>query len=129
MKIEAIRPAEAHRTMGYSPAVRVGNTLYISGQVPKDGTDRVVGIGDFDAQVRQVFANLRAVLTEGGGDFANVVKLTTYLTRRDQFEAWRRMRAEAFGVEPLPASTLVVVSGLSNADFLVEIEAIAVLDD
>ena len=128
MRFEAIRPSNVHETKGYSQAVRIGNTLYVSGQVPKDRSDRIVGVGDFEAQARQVYANLRAVLEAAGGSLDDVVKITTFLTRQDLFEDWRRIRAEVFKGEAHPASTLVVVASLSHLDYLVEIEAIAVID-
>lgn len=128
MRFEAIRPSNVHETKGYSQAVRIGHTLYVSGQVPKDRSDRIVGVGDFEAQARQVYANLRAVLEAAGGSLDDVVKITTFLTRQDLFEDWRRIRAEVFKGEAHPASTLVVVASLSHLDYLVEIEAIAVID-
>ena len=128
MRFEAIRPSNVHETKGYSQAVRIGHTLYVSGQVPKDRSDRIVGVGDFEAQARQVYANLRAVLEAAGGSLDDVVKITTFLTRQDLFEDWRRIRAEVFKGEAYPASTLVVVASLSHLDYLVEIEAIAVID-
>ena len=128
MRFEAIRPSNVHETKGYSQAVRIGNTLYVSGQVPKDRSDRIVGVGDFEAQARQVYANLRAVLEAAGGSLDDVVKITTFLTRQDLFEDWRRIRAEVFKGEAHPASTLVVVASLSHLDYLVEIEPIAVID-
>ena len=128
MRFEAIRPSNVHETKGYSQAVRIGNTLYVSGQVPKDRSDRIVGVGDFEAQARQVYATLRAVLEAAGGSLDDVVKITTFLTRQDLFEDWRRIRAEVFKGEAHPASTLVVVASLSHLDYLVEIEAIAVID-
>ena len=127
MTFEAIRPAAVHPTTGYSHAVRVGNTLYVSGQVPRDPDNRIVD-GDIEAQVRQVFANLQAVLEAAGASFRNVVKMTTYLTDRSDFETWRRVRAEILA-EPYPASTLVVVEALSYPEYAVEIEVVAALDD
>lgn len=126
MTFEQIRPAGVHPTTGYSHAVRAGHTLYVSGQVPRDVENRIVD-GDVDAQVRQVFANLQAVLEAAGGSFRNVVKMTTYLTDREDFETWRRVRSEFVG-EPYPASTLVVVEALSHPEYVVEIEVVAVLD-
>jgi reactive intermediate/imine deaminase len=124
---QVIRPAGVHPTSGYSHAVRTGNTLYVSGQVPRDPENRIVD-GDVEAQVRQVFANLHAVLEAAGASFRDVVKITTFLTDREHFETWRRVRAE-FVTEPYPASTLVVVEALSYPEYVVEIEVIAALGD
>ncbi len=123
-----VRPTGVHEPSGYSHAVRAGNTLYVSGQVPRDRAGQSVAVGDFEAQLRQVYANLRGVLEEAGGGVANIVKVTTLITRPEDFETWRRIRSEVFG-EPFPASTLMVVAGLSHPEYLVEVEAIAVLDD
>jgi reactive intermediate/imine deaminase len=126
MTFETISPTAVHPTSGYSHAVRAGSTLYVSGQVPRDAQNRIVD-RDVEAQVRQVFANLQAVLEAAGAGFRNVVKMTTYLTDRNHFDTWRRVRAEIVG-ESSPASTLVVVEALSYPEYLVEIEVIAVLD-
>src|SRR3989304_10489520 len=67
VRFEAIRPSNVHETKGYSQAVRIGNTLYVSGQVPKDRSDRIVGVGDFEAQARQGDAPPRALLEAAGG--------------------------------------------------------------
>jgi reactive intermediate/imine deaminase len=125
MAFEAIHPAGVHPATGYSHAVRAGRTLYVSGQVPKDPEDRIVA--GIDSQVRQVFANLQRVLEAAGASFADVVKMTTFLTDAGHFDTWRRVRGELVG-EPYPASTLVVVDALSYPEYLVEIEAVAVLD-
>jgi 2-iminobutanoate/2-iminopropanoate deaminase len=123
-----VRPLGVHEPSGYSHAVRAGKTVYISGQVPRDRLGNSVGADDFEAQLWQVYANLRNVLEEAGGGIGDVVKVTTLLTRLGDFEAWRRIRGEVFA-EPFPASTLVVVESLSHPEYLVEVEAIAVLED
>ncbi len=89
-----IRPTEVHPAAGYSHAVRAGNTLYISGQVPRDPRNEIVDPTDLEAQIRQVFANLVGVLEAAGGDLSCLVKVTTYLTDQRQFETWRRVRGE-----------------------------------
>jgi len=117
-----------HKTMGYSHAARAGNTLYVAGQVAQDKSGKLVGKGDIDAQTKQVFANLRSVLTEAGGTLANIVKMTTYITHYASLEPYRKVRATVF-TEPLPPNTLLVVESLASPDFLIEIEAIAVLEE
>lgn len=127
MARKAIQPATVHPTVGYSHARRAGNTLYVSGQVPRTVDNEAVDPGDLEAQVRQVFDNLEAVLVAAGGSPDDIVKLTTYLTHRDQFATWRKVRDSRFR-EPYPASTLVIVDSLSYPEYLVEVDAIAVLD-
>ncbi len=114
-----------HSTGGiYSHAAAIGPTVYIAGQVSLDISGELVGRGDPLAQVRQVFANLEAILHELGGGFGSVVKYKTYLTDPDHLPAFRLVRDEVLG-RPIPVNTLVFVSGLANPDYLVEIEAIA----
>jgi 2-iminobutanoate/2-iminopropanoate deaminase len=127
MTPEPIWPTEIHETIGYSHAVRAGRTLYVSGQVARDPENRIVGVGNVEVQTRQVFANLQRVLEAAGANLRSVVKMTTYLTKRRDFQVWRGVRDEVFEA-PYPASTLVVVADLSYPEYLVEIEAIAVLD-
>lgn len=127
MSSRIIRPETVHPTTGYSHAVRAGNTLYVSGQVAQDREGHVVGRGDIAAQAAQVFANLQAVIEAAGGTMQQIVKLTTYSTSL----AYRPAIAEARGKywqADWPASTFVVISSLATPDFLVEIEAIAVLE-
>jgi enamine deaminase RidA (YjgF/YER057c/UK114 family) len=104
----------------------VEDTIYISGQVPRDAQNDIVDPTDLEAQIRQVFANLVSVLEAAGGDIRSLVKVTTYLTDQSQFETWRRVRGEVLQ-EPYPASTLVVVQSLSYPEYMIEMEAIAVL--
>lgn len=128
MKHEIISPKSVHSTagVGYSHVARVGDTLYIAGQVALDRQGRLVGKGDAEAQVRQAYANLDAILKEMGGSLGSVVKFTTYLTRREHLEAFRKVRGEVLQ-EPYPPNTLLFIQGLANPEYLVEIEAIAVL--
>jgi enamine deaminase RidA (YjgF/YER057c/UK114 family) len=109
----------------YSLGVRCGATLYIAGQVPKDASGQLVGAGNIVVQAEQVFANLRAVLEAAGASLAEVVKYNIYTTDlafKDSIAAVRTRYLDASC-----ASTLVVVSSLADARFLVEIEAVAVL--
>ena len=127
MSHEVLNLKSVHSTRGYSHCVKAGNTLYISGQVALDLGGKLVGRGDIEAQARQVFGNLKAIVEEAGGSLANVVKITTLLTHFGSTEAYRKVRAEFFPAAP-PASTLHVISSLADKDFLIEVEAIAVLD-
>jgi 2-iminobutanoate/2-iminopropanoate deaminase len=110
----------------YNQAVKVGNTLYISGQVAYDLEDRVVGKGDIEAQTRQVFENMKALLESAGMSFDDVMKINVYLTELGNRPGFHKVRQEYFQSDRLPASTLVIVKGLISPDLLVEVEAVAV---
>ena len=109
----------------YTDAVRAGDLLFVSGCVAVDGEGRLVD-GDVVAQTRQVLANLGAVLARRGRGFADVVKVTVFLTDVDDRQAVNTVRQEVFG-DARPASTLVEVSRLAIPGALVEIEAVALV--
>ena len=124
---EEIRvPGLAEPISHFTDAVRAGNLLFVSGFVPVDGEGRLVGGDDVVAQVRQVFANLAAVLGAAGATFADVVKVTVYLTDIADRARINPVRQEIFG-DTRPASTLVEVSALVVPGAKVEIDAVAVL--
>jgi enamine deaminase RidA (YjgF/YER057c/UK114 family) len=104
--------------------------VFISGQVSMDKEGRLVAAGDFAAQARQVYANLRAALEGAGATPRDVVKLTTYVV--DYKPELRAQLAEAragvFGTAELPASTLVGIQALAEPGYLLEVEAIAITD-
>lgn len=102
-----------------------GQTIYLAGQVALDAAGNLVGMGDFRAQVEQVFANLRAALAAAGADFSHVVKLNIYLLDRTNLPILREVRDRYVHLPAPPASTLVQVSSLAREEFLLEIEAIA----
>src|SRR5260221_2591237 len=116
---------------GYSQVVEVrgGRTLYISGQIALDSSGDLVGSGDFTAQVKQVFANLKARLDEAGASFNDAVKLNFYLLDAGNLQIVRDVRDAYVNREHLPASTLVVVKQLFRPELLVEVDAIAVAKD
>ena len=112
----------------FSQAVKVGAMIFVSGQLARDREGRVVGKGDMAAQTRQVIENIRAILGAAGAELRHVVKLTAFMTDMGRAkEAWA-VREEFFAAAP-PASTGVEVSRLTHPDFMIEIEAIAVIDD
>ncbi|MFF3314425.1 RidA family protein [Streptomyces sp. NPDC003035] len=104
-----------------------GRFVAISGQCALDATGAVVGVGDPVAQARQVFWNLRRCLSAAGAGFADVVKLTYFVTDVAHLPAVRSARDEAFGAAPLPASSAVQVSALVRPELLIEIEAFALV--
>lgn len=120
---------EWEKDMPPAPAVRAGNTLYLSGQIALDASGEVVGEGDVIAQARQCFENIKAILKREGASMSDIVKMTTYyacpLTTDVTKEYWK-VRAEYFG-DYRPASTGVAVNALIFPTILIEIEAIAVV--
>jgi 2-iminobutanoate/2-iminopropanoate deaminase len=125
MKKEIVCTSKAPAPVGpYSQAVKVGNTLYCSGQIPLNPSTGAIPAG-IEAQTRQVLENLKAVLKAGGADFENVVKTTVFLKDMDDFLAMNTIYAEAFTETP-PARSTAQVTRLPK-DVLVEIEAIAAL--
>ncbi|HEY0584300.1 MAG TPA: RidA family protein [Chloroflexota bacterium] len=112
----------------YSQVAKVGNTLYISGQLGLDESGELVGPGDAQAQARQAWRNLSAILAAYGATLRNLVKTNTYITHWAYRPLVGAARDELFGGPPYPPSTLVVVQGLSEPRFLVEIEAVAIVD-
>jgi 2-iminobutanoate/2-iminopropanoate deaminase len=107
---------------------RVGEFLFISGQAPIDEYGQIVGVGDFDAQAEQVFANLDRVLRAGGSSFTNVIKVTIFLRDMSNFPKIVELRSRYF-TPPYPADTIVEVTSLYSPDALIEIEAIAIADN
>ena len=127
MSREIVSLKNMHPTVGYSHVARAGNMLFLAGQVAKDKEGNLVGIGDLEVQVRQVYTNLKTILEECGGGLRNIVKMTTFLTHFSYVETHRNVRNEFFQ-EPLPPNTLLIVESLAIPELMVEIEAIAVLD-
>ena len=105
-----------------------GQVLHVSGHVAQDEAGRTVGRGDMAVQTRQVLENIRDVLAHAGGVMGDVVKVTVFVTDVAQIETIHQVRREFFE-EPYPASTLVQVAQLIDPDWLIEIEAIAVIPD
>jgi 2-iminobutanoate/2-iminopropanoate deaminase len=128
MPFSTITAPEAKPVANYKMATRQegGQLLYISGQVARDIDGNVVGKRDMRTQARQVFQNLRQVLQAAGGDFKDLMKITTYITNIEDFPALAEVRSAVFQGE-LPASTLIVVKSLFNPDFLIEVEGVAAI--
>jgi len=128
-KIEKYCAAGVYDPPGYSQAIKVTGVqtiLFLAGQVPYEMDGTVKHRGDFRGQARAVFGSVKALVEAGGGSLANVVKITTYVTDVRRRMDFRVVRDEFFGQRG-PASTMVEVSSLSHPDYLIEIEAIAVL--
>ncbi len=128
MPVERINPqgVAAPPSQGYSHVVKAANTVYMAGQVARDGNGNTVGKDDFAAQLNQVIDNLQACFQSVGGSLKNLVKVTVYMTRREDLPTYRSVRSQRLP-DNLPASTLIFVNGLADPEFLVEIEGTAVL--
>ncbi len=112
--------------IGFSRAVRVGDTVYVSGTVAWGEDGRLMGEGDVYLQARQALRNIERALVEAGASLRDVVRTRIYLTDIDRWEEAARAHAEVFAAVK-PAATMVEVSRLAEAAMLVEIEAVAVV--
>lgn len=110
----------------YSQAIRAGKMIYTSGQIPLDPRTGELVAGDFEAMVRRVFENLKAVLHQGGASFTSVAKATVYLTSMSDFQALNGIYAEYFG-DHKPARSTVAVKELPKGA-RVEIDLIAIVE-
>lgn len=124
-----INPNTLSKPTGYTHVVDTQGrrTIYISGQVALDAAGNLVGEGDMQAQTEQVFKNIEAALASVGASFADVVKVTYFLTDMSKMQQVREIRSRYFKPDVMPASTAVEVSQLVIPELLIEIEAIAVI--
>jgi reactive intermediate/imine deaminase len=121
---QVITTLQAPQAVGaYSQAVKVGNVVYLSGQIPLDPKTMQLVLNDFDAEVRQVFANLHAVAEAAGGDLAAIVKLTVYLTDMQDYARVNQIMEEEWP-RPFPARAVIGVNSLPKG---ARVEADAVL--
>jgi reactive intermediate/imine deaminase len=121
--LKPISTPDAPAAIGtYSQAVRAGDTVYLSGQIPLDPKTMKIVEGDFEAQARRVFDNLRAVCRAAGGDFDHVVRVTVYLTDLANFAKVNEVMSQNFK-EPYPARAAIGVASLPRGS-LVEVDAV-----
>ena len=126
MSKQIISTSAAPAAIGiYSQAVRVGNTIWVSGQIPLDPKTKELVAGDIEAQVRQVFDNLKAIVAAAGATFDDVVKATVFLVDFSHFGLVNKVMAEYFR-EPYPARAAVGVAALPRGA-QVEVECIVAL--
>lgn len=126
MSRQIIHTAQAPAAIGpYSQAVRAGNTVYFSGQIPLDPATGSLVEGDISAQARRSFDNLKAVAEAAGGSLGEIVRLGLYLTDLGQFAAVNAVMQEYF-IAPFPARSTIEVSGLPKGA-LFEVDAVMVL--
>jgi enamine deaminase RidA (YjgF/YER057c/UK114 family) len=132
MEKEFFNPEGLVRPGAYTPAIRVSGckTIYVSGQVSQDAQGSLVGKGDLLAQTEQVYKNVGLALASAGATFSDVVKLNVYVVdfKPQQRALLQSVREKYVSIDNPPASTLIGVQALARADFLVEIEAIAVIE-
>jgi enamine deaminase RidA (YjgF/YER057c/UK114 family) len=111
----------------FSPAVRVGNLVFLSGTTGTDDQGNIVGPADIVAQTRRIFEKFSLVLQSLGADLSNIVETTDYVLSLEDYQKTASLRRELFNGPPWPAATGVVVSGLVRKDALIEIKGIAAL--
>ncbi len=133
MNVEFLNPPELCPTFGWTHVVSVtgGKTIYISGQVGINERGEVVGKGDLKTQTEQTFRNISLALVAVGATFRDVVKTNLYVVglRPEHVPILREVRSRYVSAEHPPVSTLVGVSALVGPDWLIEIEAVAVIPD
>lgn len=133
MTVKFSDPSTMPRRVGYSQVAEVtkGKLVLIAGQVPHDTNDKLVGEGDFAAQVAQVFKNLDAAVRAAGGTMKDLVKINNYVVASvspEQIRAFRDVRDRHVNTAAPPVSTLIYVSRLAQPAWLFEMDAMAVID-
>ena len=113
---------------GYSQAVKVGNTIWLSGQVSHDDRGNIVGLRDMEAQMRQAYTNIQKLLAQYGATIDNVVDEVLFVTDMDAaFAAAVKCRPEIFSGTPVVASTIVQIQRLAFPELMIEIRCVAKL--
>jgi 2-iminobutanoate/2-iminopropanoate deaminase len=132
MGIREIRSPDLNRPLGvFSQAIEVdapARLLFISGLTARDPEGNVIGAGDIKLQTETILENMRTLLEQAGGTFADVVKVTVFITDMEQFDEIHEVRRRYF-TPPYPASSMVEVSRLVSPEHLIEIEAIAAVGE
>jgi 2-iminobutanoate/2-iminopropanoate deaminase len=122
-----LRQPSGHFSQGIVAEAR-GRLVFISGMTARRADGSIAGIGDVEAQTRQVCENLKAAVEEAGGTLDDVVRVDVYVRNMEHFDLIHKVRREYFKA-PAPASTMVEVCKMTSPDYLIEINAIAVLDN
>ena len=122
-----LRRVDGHVLYSHVVSVTSGRFIFISGQLSRDSTGAVVGVGDMAAQIAQVGQNIEACLAAAGASLADLVRTTTYTTDIEEYFKHVEVRMRYFG-SGMPTSTTVEVRRLSHSDFLVEVEGLAVIE-
>ncbi len=129
MKKEIRSPKLATPSGHFAQAVEIeakGRLVFISGMVAKGADGKVVGVGDIEAQTRQVCENLKAAVEAAGGTMEDICRVDVYVRNMEHFERIHKVRREYFKAPP-PASTMVEVTKMTSPDYLIEISAIAAI--
>jgi enamine deaminase RidA (YjgF/YER057c/UK114 family) len=133
MTVEFLKPERLWDStkIGFSQVVRVRNPgaiVFAAGQTPEDGQRKPMAAGDFEAQARIAFTNLKNALAAAGASFQHVVKMNVFIADiESNQDVFRKVRNEFINTGAPPASTMVEIAGLAQKQMLVEIEAVAVL--
>jgi enamine deaminase RidA (YjgF/YER057c/UK114 family) len=129
--VQLLIPDTMPKSAGYSQlaVVPAGKIVFVAGQVALDKSGNVVGHGDFRAQIHQVFENLEAAVRAAGGSFKDVIKLNSYFLDLSHGPEFRETRDKYIDLRNPPVSTAIQVARLFRPEFLVEVEAIAVVPD
>jgi len=122
-----IRQPSGHFSQAIVTEAR-GRLVFISGMTSRRADGTIAGIGDVEVQTRQVCENLKAAVEEAGGTLDDVVRVDVYVRNMEHFETIHKVRREYFKV-PAPASTMVEICKMTSPEYLIEINAIAVLAD
>jgi 2-iminobutanoate/2-iminopropanoate deaminase len=111
---------------GYAQAVKIGDTIYLSGQVSHDDNGNIVGRGDMEAQMRQAYVNIQKLLVHYGATMENIVDEILFVTNMEAaFAAAVKCRQEVFSGKPVVASTIVQIQRLAFPDLMIEIRCVA----
>ena len=114
---------------GYAQAVKVGDTIYLSGQVSHDDKGNIIGLRDMEAQMRQAYINIQKVLAQYGATMNNIVEEMLFVTDMDTaFAAATKCRREIFSGTPIVASTIVQIQRLAFPELMIEIRCVAKLE-
>ena len=113
---------------GYSRAVRLGNVVHVAGTTATDGESKVIGVGDSGAQTEFIIQKIERALNEAGAQLSDVVRTRIYLTPGTDWEPVTAMHGKYFG-DIRPANTLLYIHALIGDDYLVEMEAEAIIQD
>ena len=128
-QIRSDRLARPSGVFSHATAIEArGRLVFISGMVARRADGTMAGVGDIEAQTRQVCENLKAAVEAAGGTMDDICRVDVYIRNMEQFPGIHKVRAEYFK-EPLPASTMVEVTKMTSPDALIEINAIAVIPD
>lgn len=128
MAVEFLKPpglTEAATASGYGPMARSGDLVFISGMTARNPQGVTVGKGDPEAQAVQVYENIKTCVEAAGGTLGDVISMRTYLVDRAHRPAHSKVRRRYFPGPNFPCSTLLIVAGLADPDYLLEVEAIA----